>query len=92
MDIWLIWLINYWCIAFSFGISTSILILKESNAIAREIGNSTTSIDRSPILSYLLWIFMTAIFFPLVLIKICTSSIEEEIIPNLAIGLLKKPE
>jgi hypothetical protein len=90
MELWLIWLVNYLCIAFAFGVASSIGVLREANKIAREImtEDSWSVADNFPFTTYGVWIASVTIFFPLVIHKMLFRI--EDTIPEVAVNLINE--
>jgi hypothetical protein len=86
MELWIIYLVNYLCIAVSLGISSSIVVLKPANVLARELIVEQTDIDKHPIIGYTTWILSTTVMFPYMAYKFFTANYEEEI-PEVAARL-----
>jgi len=92
MELWLAWLVKYLCVALSFGIASSIGVLRKANIIAREIMEEghTTILDSNPALTYVVWISTTTLMFPLVINKMLFQL--EDTIPEVAVGLIKETD
>ena len=87
MELWIMYLVYYLCVAVSLGISSSIVVLKAANKLAKELTLEPTTVDKYPIISYITWIVTASVLFPWIVIKTFTVNYEEEI-PSLAARLV----
>lgn len=89
MEVWLIYTMYYFCIALSFGIATSITILRQASGICREIisENHYNIADTNTFVVYTTWIFLVTVLFPICIYPMLSRL--EELIPEVAVGLIK---